>query len=172
MLKFPYRKNNCIAICRKKWYNYRIQIRQLNTARSCQSLITRARNQTPNGGFRPACEVKARTFYSRTTFCRPGARGRSPLREIFHRVFGITKKYRPTMHPKCAAALADKDGKRNWCLKEERKLPRASGRIYTKKEAAEMRSRIVFCTSAFGIRPLAAFFLWAPIIRVRPCSVE
>mgnify|MGYP006989952848 FL=1 len=23
------------------------------------------------------------------------------------------KEYRPTMHPKCAAALADKDGKRN-----------------------------------------------------------
>lgn len=82
------------------------------------------------------------------------------------------KEYRPTMHPKCAAALADKDGKKKLMLKGRTEVTASKREDLHKKEAAEMRSRIVFCTSAFGIRPLAALFLGTPIIRVRPCSIE
>lgn len=53
------------------------------------------------------------------------------------------KEYRPTMHPKCAAALADKDGKNLLMFKGRTEVTtRTSGRIYEKKEAAEMRSLI------------------------------
>ena len=47
------------------------------------------------------------------------------------------------MHPKCAAALADKDGKNLLMFKGRTEVTtRTSGRIYEKKEAAEMRSLI------------------------------
>ena len=80
-----------------------MQIHQLNTARSCQS-----------------------------------------LREIFHRVFGITKKYRPTMHPKCAAALADKGGKKLLMFKGKTEVTTYAkvGGFHAENETAEMRSLI------------------------------
>ena len=56
------------------------------------------------------------------------------------------------MHPKCAAALADKDGKNLLTFKGRTEVTtRTSGRIYEKKEAAEMRSRIVFLRLFFCI---------------------
>lgn len=54
------------------------------------------------------------------------------------------KKYRPTMHPKCAAALADKDGKKKLMLKGRTEVTASKREDLQKKEAAEMRSRIVF----------------------------
>lgn len=83
------------------------------------------------------------------------------------------KEYRPTMHPKCAAALADKDGKKKLMLKGRTEVT-ASKRedLHKKKRPQKCGLILFFCTLAFGIRPLAALFLGAPIIRVMACSVE
>lgn len=94
-------------------------------------------------------KLKTRTFYPRTTFCRPWI-SRSPLREIFHRVFGITKKYRPTMHPKCAAALADKDGKNLLMFKGRTEVTTHKWEDLHKKR--DRRDAVSYCFLHINIR--------------------
>ena len=107
-------------------------------------------------------EVKTRTFYPRTTFCRPGV-SRSPLREIFHRVFGITKKYRPTMHPKCAAALADKDWKNLLMFKGRTEVTTHKWEDLHKKR--DRRDAVSYCFLHISIRN-------KPIGYVHPASTN
>lgn len=165
MLEISIRQKQCIAICRQNDIITVSSNPATGHRRSCQLLITSRfalHNQTPNGGFRLACEVKTRTFYPRTTFCRPGV-SRSPLREIFHRVFGITKKYRPTMHPKCAAALADKDGENLIMLKGRTEVATRKWEDLHKKR--DRRNAVSYCFLYISIRN-------KPICYVHPASTN
>lgn len=88
------------------------------------------------------CHLSAKMIQLQYTNPTTGHRPVLPIvkRDIPPGFSVLDKEYRPTMHPKCAAALADKDGKKKLMLKGRTEVTAGKWEDVQKKESAEMRS--------------------------------
>lgn len=90
------------------------------------------------------------TVYKSTNWTPPGPANRQERYSTGYSA--LAKKYRPTMHPKCAAALEDKDGKNLLMLKGRTEVTTYAkvGGFHSENETAEMRS-LIFLSKLLNI---------------------